>query len=49
MALSSSRARQAEPRGRLPSVGEHTREVLLELGYGDEEIDALRAKGIVAW
>lgn len=35
--------------GAAPIVGEHTHEVLLELGYDDDEIHALRAKGIVAW
>ena len=28
-----------------PSPGEHTREVLLEAGYGDEEVEGLIAKG----
>ena len=30
-----------------PALGEHTREVLRELGYDDEAIDALRTKGVV--
>jgi len=30
-----------------PALGEHTREVLRELGYEDEAIDALRTKGVV--
>jgi crotonobetainyl-CoA:carnitine CoA-transferase CaiB-like acyl-CoA transferase len=35
--------------GAAPIIGEHTREVLLELGYAADEIDDLRARGIVAW
>ncbi len=31
-----------------PRLGEHTDEVLRAVGYSDEEIDALRAKGFVA-
>ena len=31
-----------------PGIGEHTREVLLELGYSDEAIAALRQDGVVA-
>ena len=30
-------------------VGQHTREIMLDLGYHDAEIDALRADGVVAW
>ncbi len=30
-----------------PGAGEHTREILAELGYGDEQIAALVADGIV--
>jgi formyl-CoA transferase len=30
-----------------PRQGEHTAEVLRELGYEDEKIDGLRKKGIV--
>jgi crotonobetainyl-CoA:carnitine CoA-transferase CaiB-like acyl-CoA transferase len=29
-------------------AGQHTREVLVELGYGDDEIDDLVARGIIA-
>jgi crotonobetainyl-CoA:carnitine CoA-transferase CaiB-like acyl-CoA transferase len=29
-----------------PSIGEHTREVLAELGYGESEIDAFFARGV---
>jgi formyl-CoA transferase len=31
-----------------PRLGEHTREVLRELGYDDAAIDALKASGVVA-
>jgi alpha-methylacyl-CoA racemase len=31
-----------------PALGEHTREVLAEVGYGEEEIDALMEDGAVA-
>jgi len=34
-----------EPRARPPRFGEHTRQVLAELGYSSEEIDALVAQG----
>jgi len=30
-------------------VGQHTRPILAELGYSDEEVEALRRDGIVAW
>lgn len=35
------------PRGPAPEVGEHTREVLEELGLGSGEIEQLRARGVV--
>ena len=35
-------ASRSAGRGRAPLLGEHTREVLAELGYDDEGIDALR-------
>jgi crotonobetainyl-CoA:carnitine CoA-transferase CaiB-like acyl-CoA transferase len=34
---------------RIPAIGEHTREVLAELGLSDGEIERLRADGVVAW
>ncbi len=36
-----------EPGERPPAVGEHTREVLREFGYDDEDIEALREGGAV--
>ncbi len=41
---------QTEPSMRLPAprLGEHTRELLSEHGYGDVEIDALLESGIAA-
>ncbi len=33
---------------RAPLLGEHTREVLLSLGYGHEEIESLQQRGVVA-
>jgi crotonobetainyl-CoA:carnitine CoA-transferase CaiB-like acyl-CoA transferase len=44
--LSETPGRLAGPS---PVIGSHTREVLLELGYAPDEIDALRAAGVVAW
>jgi crotonobetainyl-CoA:carnitine CoA-transferase CaiB-like acyl-CoA transferase len=34
-----------EPAGPAPKLGEHTREVLAEAGYGPDEVDALFASG----
>jgi len=36
------------PRGTAPVPGQHTREILVESGYGTAEIDALLAQGVVA-
>ncbi len=32
---------------RSPLLGEHTAEVMAELGYGDADVDALRAEGVI--
>ena len=37
-------AEKVSPR-RAPNVGEHTAEVLLELGFSEEKVEALRASG----
>ena len=37
----------ARIRGLAPQLGQHTEEVLLEAGYGWEEIDALRCDGVI--
>jgi crotonobetainyl-CoA:carnitine CoA-transferase CaiB-like acyl-CoA transferase len=37
------------PRRPPPMLGEHTREILSELGYEDAAIDAYRARGVVTW
>jgi itaconate CoA-transferase len=34
--------------GAVPAVGEHTREVLVRLGYADEDIEKLRDEGTIA-
>jgi len=34
-------------RGPAPVLGQHTREVLGEYGYGSAEVDALIAEGVV--
>ena len=36
-----------EIRERPPTLGEHTDRIMRELGYGDEDIDALRAKRVI--
>lgn len=42
------RGQDLRPRGPAPDVGQHTREVLGELGLSDRELDALIADGAVA-
>jgi crotonobetainyl-CoA:carnitine CoA-transferase CaiB-like acyl-CoA transferase len=32
-----------------PLAGQHTREILSELGYGDADLDSLHASGVVTW
>ena len=34
------------PAGPAPKLGEHTRQVLAEAGYADDEVDALMAAGV---
>lgn len=36
-----------EIRERPPTLGEHTNRIMRELGYGDEDIDALRSKRVI--
>jgi len=45
ISLSDSPARVTRP---APTLGQHTREILAEAGYADEEIEALLAEGVVA-
>lgn len=42
------RLEQGQPRAHAPSKGEHTRAVLLEIGYTPAEIDALAEKRVIA-
>jgi len=37
----------AEIRRPAPALGEHTREILAEIGYTADEIDGLRADGVI--
>jgi len=37
----------AGPRSHAPAIGEHTNQVLNEMGFSDEEIDELRKEGVV--
>ena len=46
---SSSRRRPAPSAGPPPLLGQHSREVLLDLGYPAEEIDQLRERGVTVW
>ncbi len=40
-------AREGDPMVHAPHLGEHSREILSELGHSDQEIDALAAKGAI--
>ena len=40
-------ATPGEIRGRAPTLGEHTGQIMQELGYSDEEIDSLKAKRVI--
>ncbi len=46
--VSLSRSSGADVRSRPPMVGEHTDEVLTELGYGAQDISQLRDDGLIA-
>jgi 2-methylfumaryl-CoA isomerase len=37
-----------EPAARAPVLGEHTDEILSELGYGRQELDRLHARHVIA-
>ena len=41
-------AQRLEPHLPLGKLGEHTREVLTELGYADEEVDGLAERGVIS-
>ena len=40
-------ARDGDPRVHAPHLGEHSREILLELGHSDAEIEALARDGAI--
>ena len=45
-------AARRRPPGRYdppPLLGQHSREVLTDLGYSDPEIQTLREKGVTTW
>ncbi len=42
------RTAEVGPRRRGPHVGEHTREVMADLGYSDDDVDRFLAAGVVA-
>ena len=45
--INMSRFPQPEVLGATPDLGEHNLEILAGLGYGDADIKALKAKGVV--